>query len=111
MRFGVAYYFVLFAVEIATWWLPYLFGPSPKWLEIYSRIHSQTLTLLPRRGTNPVPNLEHLILQLLTALTASVTLVAYRSVLALPGWLLPATFAAGAILSAWTAATFVGKKG
>ena len=80
MLFGVVYYFVLLAVEFTTWWVPYLFGPSQKWLDVYTRIHSQTITVLPRRGTNPVPNLEHLILHSLSLLTAIVTLIAYRSV-------------------------------
>ncbi len=77
MLFGVVYYFVLLAIEFATWWIPYLFRPSQKWLEVYSRIHSQTITVLPRRGNNPVPNLEHLILHCLSLVTAPVTLATY----------------------------------
>jgi hypothetical protein len=79
MKFGVAYYFILFAVECATWWAPYFFGASPKGLESYNRIHSRTITVVPRRGNNPVPNLEHLVLMALTLLTAIVTLVAFHS--------------------------------
>ncbi|MGP8033187.1 MAG: hypothetical protein ACLPQ6_03495 [Steroidobacteraceae bacterium] len=80
MKFGVIYYFILFAVECATWWAPYFFGPSAKALEAYNRIHRQTITLLPRRGSNPTPNLEHLILMALTLITALFTLMAFRSV-------------------------------
>lgn len=79
MEIGVVCNFVILGGEIATWWIPYFFGPSPKWLEIYSKIHRQTITVLPRRGTNPVPNLEHLILMALTVLTTIVSWVAYRS--------------------------------
>jgi len=71
MKFGVVYYFILFAVECATWWMPYFLGPSPKGLECYNRIHRQTITVIPRRGHNPAPNLEHLILMALTFLTAN----------------------------------------
>ena len=87
MKFGVVYYFILLAVECATWWAPYFLGPSPKGLEAYNRIHRQTITPLPRRGDNPAPNLEHLILMVLTVLTAVTTLIAFRSFnLAFPLW-------------------------
>lgn len=89
MRFGVAYYFILLAAEFATWWVPYFFGASPKWVEIYSRVQGRTITPIPRRGNNPAPNLEHLILMALTIVTAVVTLIAYRAVtgVAFQGWL------------------------
>ena len=80
MKFGVVYYFILFSVECATWWAPYFLGPSPKGLECYNRIHRQTITVIPRRGNNPAPNLEHLILMALTLLTAIVTCVAFHSI-------------------------------
>ncbi len=87
MKFGVAYYFILFGVECATWWAPYFFGASPKWLEIYQRTHRQTITPLPRRGQNPAPNLEHLILMSLTLVTAIITLIAWLSLsLPFPHW-------------------------
>jgi hypothetical protein len=78
MKFGVVYYFVLFAVECATWWAPYFLGPSPKFKSLYERIHSQTIMVIPRRGSNPAPNLEHLMLMALTLLTAIVTFIAFR---------------------------------
>ena len=79
MKFGVVYYFILLSVECATWWAPYFLGPAPKWLETYQRIHRQTITVLPPRGHNPVPNLEHLILMVLTLSTAVATLMAFHS--------------------------------
>jgi hypothetical protein len=79
MEAGVMCFFVLLGGECATWWIPYFFGPSPKWLEIYSRVHRPTITVLPRRGTNPVPNLEHLILMVLTLVTTVVSLRAYHA--------------------------------
>ena len=79
MEIGVVCNFIILGGEIATWWIPYFFGPSPKWLEIYNKTHRQTITVIPRRGSNPVMNLEHLILMVLTLLTAVVTLIAYRS--------------------------------
>jgi len=60
--YAVAYYFILLAVEVATWWMPYLFGASDRWLEVYLRVHSSTLGILPGRDQRTAPNLEHLIL-------------------------------------------------
>jgi hypothetical protein len=77
--YGVAYYFILLAVECATWWVPYLFGASGRWLEIYLRVHSRTIGVLPGRAGRTAPNLEHLILMMLTALTAFVTYRDFRT--------------------------------
>ncbi|HEY3754695.1 MAG TPA: hypothetical protein VGL42_00955 [Opitutaceae bacterium] len=77
LRYGAPYYSILFACELATWFVPYFFGASPKWQEIYSRIQARTIMVLPRRGDNPTPNLEHLILMALTLVTAIATAVAF----------------------------------
>lgn len=79
IRAATAYYPILFACELATWFFPYFFGASAKWEEIYGRVQGQTIMVLPRRGANPTPNLEHLILMALTVATAIVTLATYRS--------------------------------
>jgi hypothetical protein len=99
--FGIVYYFVLFLVELLIWWVPYLAVPSGRWRNIYNgllslatfdfrkgdplthwqetynRLHRGTMTVLPRRGDRPVPNLEHVILHIWTLITALVTAVAY----------------------------------
>jgi len=77
MWYGVVYYFVLFAEELRVWWVPYLFGASKTWQAAYDRLHSQTIKVLPARGQNPIPNLEHLILNVLTLVTAVTTLFAF----------------------------------
>lgn len=88
MRFGAVFYFILLGCEIATWFVPYLIGASPRWEEAYSRIQGRTIMLLPRRGRNPTPNLEHLLLMVLTLAAAISTLAAYRSLPnpRAPGW-------------------------
>jgi hypothetical protein len=98
MQFGAAYYVILFACEVATWFVPYLLGASSKWEATYRRVHASTIMLLPRRGANPTPNLEHLILMAFTLATAASTLVSYRSVDSdvLRGW--PFGFAIGSML-------------
>jgi len=106
MSFGVVYYFVLFAVELLIWWVPYFTVPSGLWRTLYNgllavvtsnfekgdtlnhwiaihrRLHQGTTCLLPARADRPVPNLEHMILHGWTLVTALVTLAAYRH---LPG--------------------------
>jgi hypothetical protein len=77
MWFGVVYYFLLFAEELRVWWVPYIFGPRPRWRAIYDRLHSRTIMVLPARGHHPVPNLEHTILHALTLITALTTLIAF----------------------------------
>lgn len=88
MEMGLFCLIVLLCGEVATWWIPYFFGASPKWVAIYSRVHSRTITPLPRRGINPVPNLEHLILMMVTLATTAFSFVAYRSLhgLSFPYW-------------------------
>ncbi len=82
VAFSAVYYFALLGAECATWWAPYFFGPSPKWAEIYARVQGNTITPLPRRGANPTPNLEHLILM---ALTLAAALATWPAAHALPG--------------------------
>jgi hypothetical protein len=101
MTFGVVYYFVLFAIELLIWWVPYFTVPSGRWRSVYNRLlsvatshfskgdtldhwtaiyqrlHRGTITFLPMRDDRPVPNLEHTILHAWTLFTAIVTLLAY----------------------------------
>ena len=100
MLYGVVYYFVLLFFEIMIWWVPYFTSPSGRWRGAYNfilsiatvsfaekdalsnwtdrhvRLHRSTITLLPHGRGPVVPNLEHMILHLLTAVTAIATLVA-----------------------------------
>ena len=103
MLYGVVYYFVLFLFELIIWWIPYFAVPKGRWLATYNlalkvattdfakkdaladwaarhiRVHRGTLTAL-RSGRGPIlPNLEHTILHCWTAITALVTLQAYRA--------------------------------
>jgi|HubBroStandDraft_4_1064222.scaffolds.fasta_scaffold426276_1 hypothetical protein len=101
--YGVIYYFVLFTVEVAVWWIPYFTVPHGKWrnaynavlsvatsdfkkgdalerwLTVYQRIHANTVIVLPIKNGRIVPNLEHLLLHGWTLVTAIATLAAYRA--------------------------------
>jgi hypothetical protein len=104
VKFGAVYYFVLFAIECATWWVPYLFGASEQWREIYARVHARTITIIPMRGGNPAPNLEHMILMVLTVTVAVLTWREFRMLHSDAfsslwiGWVLGALLTAG---TAW----------
>jgi len=78
---GVACWFLGFLLcgEYLAWWKPYLFGATDKWKNIYNKIHKDTIILLPPIKDNPVPNLEHCILHVLTLLTFIVTVMYYFS--------------------------------
>jgi hypothetical protein len=102
MLFGLVYYFLLFAIELIIWWVPYLTAPKGRgrsiynwllagatsnfekgdtlthWRTIHARLYRGTLSVLPDRGTGIVPNLEHLILHCWTLITALVTTAAWR---------------------------------
>jgi hypothetical protein len=102
MLFGLVYYFLLFAIELIIWWVPYLMTPKGRgrsiynwllacatsnfekgdtlthWRTIHARLYRGTLSVLPDRGTGIVPNLEHLILHCWTLITALVTTAAWR---------------------------------
>ena len=104
MTFGVVYYFVLFAIELVIWWIPYLTVPTGLWRSIYNRLlacatsnfepgdtldhwiatynrlHRGTIGFLPARDNRPVPNLEHTILHLWTLVTAVITASAYLAI-------------------------------
>jgi hypothetical protein len=101
--YGVFYYFVLFAVEIIIWWIPYAFTPRGfwrrvynialalatlsfepgdtlnRWLAVHQRVHRGTLAVLPHRSGRIVPNLEHMLLHAWTLLTALATFTAVHA--------------------------------
>ena len=101
MIYGVIYYFVLFVVELITWWIPYVIVPRGSWRRVYNlllagatsnfedgdtldhwravheRLHAGTITFLPRRPGRIVPNLEHTILHAWTFVTAVLTAIGY----------------------------------
>ncbi len=78
--YGAYYYWILFAIEVLTWWVPYFFKPSKKWAEVHERLHGETIMFLPHRGNNPAPNLEHTILHGWTLVTALLTTYCYLKV-------------------------------
>jgi len=72
---------LLFVMELLMWWLPYATGASvpaltqgdEPWPVLHERIFGPTVTVLPRIGDHPTPNLEHTLLHGLTLAAAVAT--------------------------------------
>jgi hypothetical protein len=68
-------------------WIPYLFGPTPlhwdfRWYVEHG--YTETLRILPRRGARPTPDLQHMILQMLSLSAAVLTARAYLTMGSVP---------------------------
>ncbi|TQS44644.1 hypothetical protein [Cryptosporangium phraense] len=70
---------------VLLWWLPYLAGytvpwatggTGVTWADLHARTYAQTVTVVPRIGDRPRPNLEHLILHALLLTATAATFVA-----------------------------------
>lgn len=75
---GAGWALVWLVLQIRQWWLPYLFGPTPlhsdfSWYAAHG--YARTLRFLPDVAGRPVPDAQHLLLQLLS-LAVFVALVA-----------------------------------
>ena len=56
---------VWLALQLATWWPPYLFGASERWARVYARAFAEATQWLPRWGSHLPPDAMHLVLQAL----------------------------------------------
>lgn len=62
MPVGVAAYAWWAWLEIQSWWIPYFYGASAQWMEVYSRWFKDTYKFLPPIGGHPIPDAEHTVL-------------------------------------------------
>ena len=65
MWLGALGYGVWLYLQIQTWWVPYLFGASEHWQEVYTRVFSHSTKILPSFGNHLAPDGMHLSIQLL----------------------------------------------
>jgi len=56
---------VWLALQIFTWWPPYIFGASDQWQRVYARAFAESTPVLPRWGNHLPPDAAHLMLQVL----------------------------------------------
>jgi hypothetical protein len=80
---------VVVAGGLILWWLPYLVGATAPWAtagtgvtwqDLYARTYASTVTVLPRIGDRPRPNLEHMILHALMLAAVIATFVAAAAI-------------------------------
>ena len=50
------------ALQVHTWWVPYISGASPQWERVYARWFAHTWRFLPEVGNHPVPDASHTVL-------------------------------------------------
>jgi hypothetical protein len=65
MWLGVAGYAGWLYLQIQTWWVPYLFGASDHWQEVYHQVFAYSTKILPSFGNHLAPDAMHLTIQLL----------------------------------------------
>lgn len=80
MLVGMVYSWVWLLLQVRQWWIPYLFGESPAhrsfgWYNEGG--YAETVTILPEVSGRPVPDVQHLILELLSMLVVIATTMAY----------------------------------
>jgi hypothetical protein len=75
MAIGLVGYGAWLYFQIRTWWVPYLFGASRQWEDIYRRVFSRSTKILPSFGHHLAPDAMHLTIQLLLAVIVITTLV------------------------------------
>jgi hypothetical protein len=69
-------YGVYLALQLWTWWVPYMAGADTEWRERYGESFARTLKLLPSDPSHLAPDVQHLTLQLLTLATMFATFMA-----------------------------------
>jgi hypothetical protein len=75
MLVGIVYAYVWLLLQIRQWWILYLFGPTSLHRDFswyYAHGYAETIKVLPPIADHPIPDLQHMVLQLLS-LTVAVT--------------------------------------
>ncbi|RJL35466.1 hypothetical protein [Bailinhaonella thermotolerans] len=63
-----------FAGHLASWWVPYFGLSSAAQREVYARDYSRTLKILPTAGRAVVPDVQHMVVGVLTLAMLGTTL-------------------------------------
>jgi hypothetical protein len=73
---ATAGYGVYLALQLWTWWKPFVLGAGGDWQALYASTYSRTLKILPELGSRLAPDAQHLTLQILTLVTLIATAMA-----------------------------------
>lgn len=74
-RYWLIYCSVTFLSAVAMWYLPYLLGASEAKKDEYRKFYAGTRQILPPRGSNPRPNLLHVVFHIVFVTTLSLALL------------------------------------
>ena len=75
---AVLVYLTWMALQVTTFWVPYVVGASPRWQRIHAANFSETVQWLPRWDTHLPPDASHFVLQLVLLVALVVTAIALR---------------------------------
>jgi len=73
--FGTIGYAVWLILQIQNWWIPYLFGASQHWHDVYYRVFAQSTKVLPSFGNHLAPDAMHLTIQILLVIVVIYSVV------------------------------------
>lgn len=84
MMAGLAFYLLWLGLQLYSWWVPYIFGASDQWQEVYSRAFESHFRFLPKFGNHLPPDAMHFVLQALLVLIVitSTSVIRHRPVAA-----------------------------
>jgi hypothetical protein len=78
---GAGWLWLWLLLQIRQWWIPYLLGETVLHRDLRWYVaggYDKTIRVLPQRVGRPSPDLQHLVLQMLTLLAATATTLAAR---------------------------------
>ena len=75
---GLAFYLLWLGLQLYSWWIPYLFGASEQWKEVYARAFESHLRFLPKVGDHLPPDAMHFMLQALLMMVVITSVIAIR---------------------------------
>jgi len=79
MLVGTVHSYIWLALQIRQWWVPYLLGPTPLHRDLswyWEGGYGETMQVLPAIAGRPVPDAQHLVLELLSLVVVVTTTIA-----------------------------------
>lgn len=67
------------SLQVATFWIPYVMGATPRWQQIHAANFSATVQWLPRWDAHLPPDASHFVLQLVLVVALVMTALALRA--------------------------------
>lgn len=78
LRVAAAFYGVWLTLQVVNWWVPYILGADDETREAYARLFARTHKFLPPIADHPIPDSNHVVLQILLSLVLVALFVAMR---------------------------------